>query len=191
MIEQKIAAKIRQLREAKGLTLAALGEKIGLSKALLSRIENNRSSPPIATLAKIAQGLNVPVALFFEENETEELPKLAVTRVDNRKPVVRRPGTIGFTYYSISGMKGPHIIDAFIVHYPSASKKIAKPLFDHTGEELLFVLHGEVTFTYGKQRLHLHPGDAVHFDPGYPHKAEAATEAEAECLVIIVAQGTT
>jgi len=50
MIEKKIADKIREIRVSKGLTLAQLGEETGFSKALLSRIENNKSSPPNATL---------------------------------------------------------------------------------------------------------------------------------------------
>jgi transcriptional regulator with XRE-family HTH domain len=189
MIEQKIAAKIKQIREAKNLTLADLGKKTGLSKALLSRIENNRSSPPIATLSRIALGLGVPISVFFEDEE-EEVPKYSLTRVDERKQVVRRPSRFGFSYYSISGMKNHHFIDAFIVKHPPASQKIASPLFDHPGEELLLVLRGEVKFTYGKKDIILQPGDAVHFDPSYPHKAVNAAEEETECLVVLVAKGT-
>ncbi|MBW1680501.1 MAG: helix-turn-helix domain-containing protein, partial [Deltaproteobacteria bacterium] len=48
MLEKRIADKIRKLRKNKGLTLAQLGQEIGLSKGLLSRIENNQVSPPIA-----------------------------------------------------------------------------------------------------------------------------------------------
>ena len=189
MIEQKIARKIKEIREAKNLTLAALGEKTGLSKALLSRIENNRSSPPIATLAKIAQGLGVSMALFFEEDD--ETPRCEITRVADRKEVVRRPNSIGFTYHSIGGMKGPHLIDAFIVRHPPASQKTSNPLYDHSGEELLIVLKGDVLFTYGKESHILNTGDAVHFDPSFPHKAQNAGEEETECLVVVVAQGTT
>ena len=187
MIEQRIAAKIKQLREGKGYTQADLAEKTGLSKALLSRIENNRSSPPIGTLAKIAQGLGVALSLFFADEE--ETPRHAVTRAAERREVVRRPGNIGFTYRSISGMKGPHVIDAFVIEHPAASRKIAHPLFDHPGEELLFVVKGEVNFTYGKETIHLLPGDTIHFDSSFPHKAQNAGEQETECLVIVVPDG--
>ncbi|MEW5912598.1 MAG: XRE family transcriptional regulator [Thermodesulfobacteriota bacterium] len=189
MIEQKIALKIKEIREARGLTLANLGEKTGLSKALLSRIENNRSSPPIATLSRIAQGLGVPLTIFFNEHE-QEIPKYVLTKKNERKPVVRRAGNIGFIYYLLSGLKGPHLIDAFIVHHPPASQKTAKPLFDHPGEELLFILRGEVEFTYGKEKIRLSAGDALHFDPSFPHRAQNAGEVETECLVVVVAKGT-
>ena len=51
MLEKKIADKIHEIRKNKGLTLAQLGDATGLSKGLLSRIENNQVSPPIATLS--------------------------------------------------------------------------------------------------------------------------------------------
>ena len=69
MLEKKIADKIHEIRKNKGLTLAQLGDATGLSKGLLSRIENSQVSPPIATLSKIARGLEVPIGIFFEEDE--------------------------------------------------------------------------------------------------------------------------
>jgi transcriptional regulator with XRE-family HTH domain len=85
MIEQQIADRIREIRKSKGLTLKEFGEKTGISRGMLSRLENNLSSPPIGTLAKIAQALEVPISVFFEENGTVEDKKYAVTRRDERK----------------------------------------------------------------------------------------------------------
>lgn len=72
MIERQIAEKIRQIRKTKGMTLEQLGEKIGISRGMLSRLETNRSSPPIATLAKIAQGLEVPIGLFLQKADQRQ-----------------------------------------------------------------------------------------------------------------------
>jgi len=84
MLEKKIANKIREIRKNKGLTLAQLSQEIGLSKGLLSRIENNQVSPPIATLSKIAQGLDVHIGIFFEEDGNDR-EKYVVTQKDKRK----------------------------------------------------------------------------------------------------------
>jgi transcriptional regulator with XRE-family HTH domain len=64
MLEKKISDKIQQTRKNKGLTLAQLSEEVGLSKELLSRIENNQVSSPIATLSKVARGLGYPSVSF-------------------------------------------------------------------------------------------------------------------------------
>ncbi|MBU4581318.1 MAG: helix-turn-helix transcriptional regulator, partial [Proteobacteria bacterium] len=99
MIEKQIADGMRKIRKSKGLTLKQLGQKIGISPGMLSRLENNQSSPPIATLAKIAQGLEVPISIFFEVNGETTDQKYIVTRNDQRRQVVRR-GRIGFIYYA-------------------------------------------------------------------------------------------
>ena len=117
MLEKKIADKIRQIRKSKGLTLAQFGEIVGLSKGLLCRIENNQVSPPIGTLSKISQGLEVPIATFFEEAE-EKQKRFTVTKKNERKQVVRHGTKIGFTYYSLKHMKPPYAMHGFIMKTP-------------------------------------------------------------------------
>jgi len=184
MLEKKIADKIRHIRNTKGITLAQLGEEAGLSKGLLSRIENNQVSPPIATLSKIAQGLKVPISIFFEQEDSEK-EEYAVTRKSERKQVVRRGTKIGFTYYSLTSMKSKHMIEPFIVRYPVITKE-PNLLFNHPGEEFLLVLKGEMELVHGNDKIRLDSGDAIHFDPSIPHRGQNAGNEESECLVVIV-----
>ena len=122
MLEKKISYKIQQTRKNKGLTLAQLSEEVGLSKELLSRIENNQVSPPIATLSKVARGLEVPISIFFEEDDSNQ-ERYAVTYSNDRKQVVRRGTKIGFTYFPLAGLKSQHLIEPFIVKYPVIAKE--------------------------------------------------------------------
>jgi len=188
MLEKKIADKIYEIRKNKGLTLAQLGDATGLSKGLLSRIENNQVSPPIATLSKIARGLEVPIGIFFEEDETDR-KRSAVTYKNERRQVIRRGTKIGFIYYSLSSLKARHLIEPFIVRYPVIEKEPTK-LFDHFGEEFLFVLKGKMDFVYGKEKIRLNAGDAIHFDPSTPHRGQNAGTRESECLVIVIDEDT-
>jgi len=189
MLEKRIADKIHQIRKNKGLTLAQLGSSAGLSKGLLSRIENNQVSPPIATLSKIARGLEVPIGIFFEEDDTDQ-KGYAVTYKNERKQVIRRGTKTGFTYYSLTGLKSRHLIEPFIVKYPVIEKDPNK-LFDHVGEEFLLVLKGEMDIVYGKEKIGLKAGDAIHFDPSTPHRGQNAGKKESECLVIVINEDTT
>ena len=52
---------LKQLRQQRGWSLSRLAEATGVSKAMLGQIERNESSPTVATLWKIATGLNVPI----------------------------------------------------------------------------------------------------------------------------------
>ena len=188
MLEKKIADKIHEIRKNKGLTLAQLGDETGLSKGLLSRIENNQVSPPIATLSKIARGLEVPIGIFFEEDETDH-KGYTVTYKNERKQVIRRGTKIGFIYYSLSSLKTRHLIEPFIIRYPVIGKEPIK-LFDHFGEEFLFVLKGKMDFVYGKEKIRLKAGDAIHFDPSTPHRGQNVGKGESECLVIVIDEDT-
>ena len=186
MLEKKIADKIRRIRKNQGLTLAKFGEKIGLSKGLLSKIENNQVSPPIATLSKIANGLEVPISIFFDEKE-DLRKRYARTGRTERRQVIRRGTKTGFTYYSLSSLKIRHMIEPFIVQYPVIEKEPVK-LFDHPGEEFLFVLKGEMELIYDKERIPLEAGDAIHFDSSVPHRGQNTGRQISECLVIVINQ---
>ena len=187
MIEKQIVDGIKKIRGIKGLTLKQLGLKTGISPGMLSRLENNQSSPPIATLAKIAQGLEVPISIFFEENGNTTDQKYTVTRNGQRRQVVRRGTDIGFIYYAFNAAKDLHLIEAFIMKHPPLKKKI-KVLYDHPGEEFVLVLKGSIELIYGHETIPLAVGDAIHFDPSVPHRAQNVGKEMSECLVVIAGQ---
>ncbi len=62
-------ARIRQARLNAGLTLEALANEAGISKALLSKIENSKVSSPLATFSKISKVLGVPLSDLLKEEE--------------------------------------------------------------------------------------------------------------------------
>lgn len=64
--------RIRKLRKQKKLTLEALAGE-GLTKGMLSLIENNKAKPSMESLAYIAEGLDVEVTDLLEEISTQEL----------------------------------------------------------------------------------------------------------------------
>lgn len=59
MADKAIGANVRQLRMRRIITLDALTMRTGLSTGCLSRIERGPSSPPIATLRRIAFTLSI------------------------------------------------------------------------------------------------------------------------------------
>ena len=99
-----IGAKIKKLRLAKKLTLQAVARETGFSPALISQIENNNVSPPIATLSKIARFFDVKIGHFFAEEEEE--CRYEIVKGNERKMmprVISRAGTSqGYTYESLS-----------------------------------------------------------------------------------------
>ncbi|HAZ78196.1 MAG TPA: XRE family transcriptional regulator [Enterobacteriaceae bacterium] len=64
-LPQYLSATLKTLRQSRGWSLSRLATETGVSKAMLGQIERNESSPTVATLWKIATGLNVPLSTFI------------------------------------------------------------------------------------------------------------------------------
>lgn len=184
MLEKQIADKIKEIRKSKGYTLEKLGTITGLSKGLLSRIENYQVSPPIATLSKISHGLEIPIGLFFEDDEDKKENKYTVIRKNKRKQVNKMEASAELNYYSLSSLRSLKTIEPFVVTYPATNKNPTK-LYEHPGEEFIFILNGNIKFIYGKETITLETGDAIHFDPRIPHRIINNQNTMSECLVVI------
>ena len=69
-INTRIARRVRELRDAQGLSLDALAERSGVSRSNISLIERGQSSPTAVVLDKLSTGLGVTVASLFEGSES-------------------------------------------------------------------------------------------------------------------------
>lgn len=67
-----IAERIALLRKERNLSLRALADAAGVSPAALSQIESGQASPSVATLEKLADGLNVSISAFFLDAQPEK-----------------------------------------------------------------------------------------------------------------------
>ncbi|GMA51567.1 DNA-binding protein [Alicyclobacillus contaminans] len=65
ILSQRIGQRLRELRQRRNLSLDALAQRTDVSKPMLAQIERGASNPTVATLWKIAAGLNVPFTTFL------------------------------------------------------------------------------------------------------------------------------
>src|SRR5205814_10645480 len=79
----QLGKKIRDLRLRRGMTVQQLAEASGLSKGFISQVENDRTSPSLATLRDLARALEPSVAYLVVEEEQV----LHVVRVSERRQV--------------------------------------------------------------------------------------------------------
>src|ERR1035437_4091890 len=138
MREFNIGAKIKKFRLSKKLTLQNVAKEVGFSPALISQIENNNVSPPIATLSRIAKFFDVKIGSFFSDEEEECLYE--VVHANERKSVpnvITRIGTShGYSYESLSYRKQNKKMEPFILTL--TEKPQEESTYNHDGEELLF-----------------------------------------------------
>ena len=184
MEEKRIAEKIRTLRIRKKITLDDLSSKTGFTKGYLSKLENAKKVPPIATLSTIAKALGVEIADFFDRERRDI--RWSIVRKAERKPIIRNGTLFGYHYESIAYKKHPKKMEPFIITLiPHATDHT---IFDHHGEELMFVLEGKMKVFLGDERHILEEGDCIYFNSGIPHRGECVGKREARVLVVIFSE---
>jgi len=143
-------------------------------------VESAKKSPPIATLIKIARALEVDITAFFHGNNPED--RITVVRREEREVVVRDGTSCGYVYESVAPAKSQKKMEPFVITHPP---HIEGGLFDHEGEEFLYVLEGKIRFFYGDKEYLLKEGDCVYFDGSIPHRGDGVGRRPAKTLVII------
>lgn len=184
-VHQMIGARLRQLRKKRGSTLDSLAEATGFTKSYLSKIENAKKVPPIASLARIAGALNTDLAYFFDaagEEGRGNDDSVCVVRANERKQTMRGGSSFGYDYQALAHKKLHKLMEPFVLTFPPQVSKDF--FFEHEEEELFFVLSGRVSFEANGTKLVLEPGDCVYIGSNVPHRGQSIGE-KATALVVV------
>lgn len=166
-IATHLATTLKSLRQQRGWSLSRLSEHTGVSKAMLGQIERNESSPTVATLWKIATGLNVPFSVFITPPESESAPWDPQQQAMVVTPVFPWDAELRFDHFSILLAPGaisestPHE-QGVIEHVVVISGSLDLCVDGHwrsfqAGEGLRFA--GDVSHTYrnsSSEMVHFH-----------------------------------
>lgn len=180
-----IGRKIRKLRKDERLTLQDLSALSGLSKPLLSQIENDQVIPPLATLLKIAKGLKVGIHFFFEEEEDRQ--KFVLLRNADLKSSRRRAGNDSpqnYLYHSLAPGMRHKSMEPFLVEFETGDWKDSL-LYKHDGEEFIYLLSGELEFHYGKEIMTLKAGDSIYYDSSESHGYISLGSEKAKAVAVL------
>ena len=162
----------------------ALAGQSSLTKGYLSLVERGHKVPTIASLVKVADALEVPISILFEEEPLEE--PVAIVRRRERKPFQDTKSHHDYSYESIT-FKSPHKhMEAFIMVPPVIdTDDDVGQLYDHEGEELIYVVSGAVELILADRRYILRKGDCCYLDSSVPHTYRSMNGRAAECLTVI------
>jgi transcriptional regulator with XRE-family HTH domain len=183
--ELNLGQKIRRLRQEERLTLQDLSDLSGLSKPLLSQIENDQVIPPIATLLKIAKGLKVGIHYFFEEEEDRR--KVVLMRNDQLKFSRRRSGNDSpqtYLYHSLAPGMRHKSMEPFLVEFETGEWDDSQ-LYSHDGEEFIYLLEGRLEFHFGSEVMVLQPGDSIYYNSSEPHGYISLGEKNAKAVAVL------
>ena len=160
-LEEAIGQKVRELRQRAGLSIGDLAARVGISKAMLSKVENAQTSSSLTTIAALAEGLDVPVTSLFRGADSE---REAIYTAAGTGPHIARAGTRhGHVYEGRGALRGQHSrLEPLVVTLTEESETY--PLFQHPGTEFLYMLEGRMAYSHSSSTYQLGPGDSLLFD---------------------------
>lgn len=165
-LEAVIGWRVRSRAREIGLSSAQLAKRVGLSRAMISKIENAQVSPSLATMSRLAEALEIPITSLFQGLDEE---RDALFTKAGGGPELGRPGTkSGHRYQLLGSMRGPaKRMEPMLVTLSSESEVF--PLYEHPGTEFLYMLEGEMEYGYAGASYQMSPGDSLQFDGEVAH----------------------
>jgi DNA-binding XRE family transcriptional regulator len=161
-----IANHVRSRRIEIGLNVGQLAERTGISKGMLSKIENAQTSPSLSTLERLSSALDMPVTSFFR-GLAEERDAVFV-KAGMGSEIVRKGTRSGHTYELLGSLRGPYRrVEPLLVSLIESSEVF--PLFQHPGIEILYMLDGIMEYSYGREHYRMERGDTLQFEGDIPH----------------------
>jgi len=174
---------IRDLRQKHQLTIAEVSEKTGISRGMLSKIENALTATSLETLVKITNALGVSMATLFRHYNPPE-GGAQLIKQGHGMEVVRRGTKSGHTYHLLSYNQGPNkSFEPFLITMDDASEVF--PTFEHQGIEFIYMLQGKLDYRHGQKTYLLEVGDSLTFMGDIPHGPERLIELPIQFLAII------
>lgn len=175
-------ARLRAEREARRLSQRQLAAAAGVTGAMISMIEQNRTSPSVATLKKILAGLGMSLGEFFAE-AGDGGAKWHFSRDELREitPLAKIGEAGGGVVFRQIGRPGASAIQ--MLHETYAPGADTGPdLYSHDAEEAGLVIAGQILITVGEDTRLLSAGDGYLFNSRTPHRFR--NPGPADCVIV-------
>lgn len=162
-----LGERLRHRRKQLVLTLQEVADQAGLSVGFISQIERGLTTPSLSSLVAVARVLQSHVSEFLAQPEVAT----PLTRQSERPHYA--VGSNSLTYERLSTSFPGNVLRSLIIHEPPGYR--SEPIA-HEGEEIFYVLAGELTVEVDGLGTVLVAGDSIHFQSTQVHSTWNHTE---------------
>ncbi len=152
--------RMRKLRHRLSMTLQQLSEASGVSVGYLSQVERGNATPTLGTLSQIAQALEVDTGYFVRTPHAVD----SLTRGGARPKFAVSGSSI--EYEQIGAERAGHELTSFVINVPPGYES---EVVHHIGEEIIYILEGEISQVVGEREYLMNVGDSLHYLGTTPH----------------------
>ncbi|MGV9617384.1 helix-turn-helix domain-containing protein [Streptomyces tendae] len=176
-----LGARLRAIRQARGLTLAQLATVTGISVSTLSRLESGQREPGLRHLLPLARAHRLPLdeLVGSRTGDPRVHPRPFTRHGQTWIPLTRSPNDGLHAYKQI--LPAPATPRTEWTPRPAQGS--------HEGHEWLYVLSGRLLLALGEHDLVLTAGETAEFDTRVPHGIANAGDQPVEWIALYGAQG--
>ena len=180
-LDAAIGTRIRQLRQARGLTLDDLAGASNVSRAMISRIERGEASPTASLLARLCAAFGLSLSAFFAEEGGAASP---LSRRDEQ--VVWRDPETGYLRRAVSPPATGSAVDIVEVVFPAGARVVFPPHEASRGmTQHVWLFEGEMEMILGGAVHRLRQGDCLFMPVGEGHAFHNPTGEPARYCVVL------
>ncbi|MEU5595835.1 XRE family transcriptional regulator [Streptomyces sp. NPDC020298] len=180
-IDDRIGARLAELRSQHGWSLGELAERSGVSRSTLSRAERAETSPTAALLNRLCHVYGRTMSQLLSEVETAPAPL-----VRSAEQQVWEDRASGFVRRSVSpshaGLRG-ELVEGRLT--PGADIAYDRPPVPGL-EQHLWLLEGALDVTVGEADHHVEAGDCLRMRVFGPTRFRSTGPGEARYLLAVV-----
>jgi transcriptional regulator with XRE-family HTH domain len=197
----QLGARLRERREALGITLRQFARDLDISASFISQIETEKAQPSVATLYAICRALDMSLDDLYasdgdavgtspraSSSDGSTVQRAARPFGAGRSPVVRSTGRksitmeSGVTWERLTATAAENASFTFVRYDVGGSSNAEGSLIRHVGTEYWYVISGFLAVTLGFETYRLGPGDSISFNSSTPHRLCNDSDSEVQAV---------
>ncbi|MFC4231359.1 helix-turn-helix domain-containing protein [Parasediminibacterium paludis] len=177
----QITNKLKEVRKDKNITLQELADNAGVSKGMLSQVENNRTIPSLTVFLNIIKSLQIDVNDFFKDINSLPTANKVIFKKKSQNQFFEKENAIGFSYQRLlsTTINDQHLDFVLLTLQPNASR----PMVSTDAYEFKLLLKGKVEYVIGNDTYTMEEGDTLFFDASVLHNPRNIGNEEAILFV--------
>lgn len=178
----QISNRLKDIRKEKNITLQEVAQEAGVTKGLISQIENSRTIPSLTVLISLIKALKIDLNEFFANIILHPPDTKVIYRKKENYQSFEKENAIGFSYQRLLSTRLQEYHVDFVLL--TLQKDAHRPLVSTDAFEFKYLLKGKVQYFIGTETYQLEEGDSIFFDARELHNPINKGEQEALMLVI-------
>lgn len=163
ILVQIIAENLKNYRETRNLSLDKLSLMTGVSKSMLSQIENGNTNPSISTLLKIANGLKMSFTALLQKRK----PDISIVDNTHMEPILADDPR--YRLYPLFPFEPDKRFEIYYFEMDLGAHRLSEGHLDQV-TEYIFVQQGDLKITVEENDSTVHADQSITFDASRQHE---------------------